>query len=116
MGQISIEGMEFFAYHGCFREEQIIGTKFMVDLFLETDTHEAELTDDLHKTVNYQAVYVFVKEEMAVKSKLLEHLGRRILNRIKKEFPQVRDCRIKVSKMNPPLGGKVERVCIELRA
>lgn len=116
MGQISIEGMEFFAYHGCFREEQLIGTKFIVDVFIETDTSEAEKTDDLEKTVNYQSIYSLVKEEMSVNSKLLEHLGRRILNRIKMEFPPVSDCRIKVSKMNPPVGGKVERVCLELRA
>jgi dihydroneopterin aldolase len=116
MAQISIEGMEFFAYHGCFKEEQIIGTRFMVDLFLETDTQQAEVTDDLHKTVNYQSVYGFVREEMAVKSKLLEHVGRRILTRIMNEFPQVTDCSIKISKMNPPVGGVVERVSIELRA
>ena len=116
MGLISVEGMEFFAYHGCFKEEQIIGTKFIVDIFLETDTREAEMTDDLHKTANYQAVYHFVKEEMAVKSKLLEHVGRRILDRIKKEFPEVTDCRLKISKMNPPVGGKVQRVSLELRA
>ena len=113
---ISVEGMEFFAYHGCFKEEQIIGTKFMVDVFLETDTGGAEFTDDLHKTVNYQAVYLIVKEVMAVKSRLLEHVGRRILDRIGQEFPQVTSCRVKVSKMNPPVGGKVGKVCVELRA
>jgi 7,8-dihydroneopterin aldolase/epimerase/oxygenase len=116
MGQIAVEGMEFFAYHGCFREEQIIGTRFIVDVHLETDTREAELSDDLHKTVNYQAVYGLVKEEMAVKSKLLEHVGRRILDRIRKEFPQVDACRVKVSKMNPPVGGKVQQVSVELKA
>jgi dihydroneopterin aldolase len=116
MGVISIEGMEFFAYHGCFKEEQIIGTRFSVDLFLETNTAEAETTDSLAKTVNYQAVYGFVAAEMAEKSKLLEHVARRILDRIGKEFPQVTSSRIKISKMNPPIGGKAERVCIELRA
>jgi dihydroneopterin aldolase len=116
MGIISVEGMDFFAYHGCFKEEQIIGTRFIVDLYIETDTHEAELTDDLSKTVNYQAVYGFVSEEMKEKSKLLEHVARRILDRLKNEFPGVISARIKVSKLNPPVGGKVERVCVELRA
>jgi dihydroneopterin aldolase len=116
MGQISIEGMEFFAHHGCFSEEQIIGNRFIVDIILETDTGEAEKTDDLSKTVNYQAVYGLVKEEMAKRSKLLEHIGRRILARIGKEFPQITACRVKVSKLNPPVGGKVERVSVELRA
>jgi dihydroneopterin aldolase len=116
MGTISIEGMEFFAYHGHFKEEQIIGTRFSIDLSMETDTQEAEGTDNLAKTVNYQAVYGLVSQEMAVKSHLLEHVARRILNRIVLEFPQVTSSRIKISKMNPPVGGKVERVSVELRA
>jgi len=114
MGTISIEGMEFFSYHGCFKEEQIIGTRFTVDVFMETDTSEAESTDNLARTVNYQAVYGLVAEEMAVKSKLLENVARRILDRLKLEFPRVTALRIKISKMNPPVGGKVERVSVEL--
>lgn len=116
MGQIAVEGMEFFAHHGCFREEQIIGTRFVVDVYIETETSEAEMSDDLHKTVNYQAVYGLVKEEMEIRSKLLEHVARRILDRIRKDFPQVEACRVKVSKLNPPVGGKVGSVSVELRA
>ncbi|MBP6870682.1 MAG: dihydroneopterin aldolase [Bacteroidales bacterium] len=114
MGTIAIEGMEFYAYHGCFHEEQIIGTRFTVDLFMEADTTSAELTDDLSETVDYQSVYRVVSEEMAIKSKLLEHVARRILSRIGREFPQVGAARIKVSKMNPPVGGKTERVSVEI--
>jgi len=116
MGTISIEGMEFFAYHGCFKEEQIIGTRFTVDLFMETDTTEAETTDNLAKTINYQAVYGLVSQEMAVKSHLLENVARRILDSIAREYPKISASRIKISKMNPPVGGKVERVSVELRA
>jgi 7,8-dihydroneopterin aldolase/epimerase/oxygenase len=116
MGQISLEGMEFFAYHGHFKEEQIIGTRFTVDLFMETDTHEAEMTDNLAKTVNYQAVYNVVAKEMSVKSHLLENVARRILDSLAREFPQIDSCRIKIAKMNPPVGGKVEKVSLELRA
>ncbi len=54
MSIISIEGMEFFAYHGCFKEEQLIGTKFNIDLFMKVDTSKAELSDSLSDTVNYQ--------------------------------------------------------------
>jgi len=78
MAIISIEGMEFFAYHGCFKEEQVIGTKFNIDLFLTIDTSTAEASDNLHDTVNYQEVFQLVKGEMQVTSKLLEHVGRRI--------------------------------------
>lgn len=114
MSIISIEGMEFFAYHGCFREEAIIGTKFNIDLFLEADTQKAEATDNLTDTINYQTVFLLVKEEMQTRSKLLEHVGRRILNRVKKEFPEIVHAKIKIRKLNPPLGGKMDFVSLEL--
>lgn len=114
MSVISIEGMEFFAYHGCFAEEQIIGTKFRVDLFIEVNTEKAEHSDHLNDTVNYQAVYELVNAEMKLKSKLLEHLARRILDKIKSHFPAVDHATIKVRKLNPPLGGKIDFVSVEL--
>lgn len=116
MSVISIEGMEFFAYHGCFKEEQVIGTKFRIDLFLEVDTSNAEKTDNLKDTVNYQSVFQLVKKEMETPSKLLEHVGRRVLDRIKKEFTNVEHARIKIRKLNPPLGGKMDFVSLELEA
>lgn len=116
MSVISIEGMEFFAYHGCFAEEQIIGTKFIVDIFMDVNTSKAETSDNLHDTVNYQSVYELVKEEMKTKSKLLEHVGRRILDKIETTFPKVDKSRIKIRKMNPPLGGKMNFVSVELES
>lgn len=114
MGLISIESMEFFAYHGCFSEEQIIGTRFIVDLFIEADTYEAEQTDELSLTINYQEVFLLVKEQMAIKSKLLEHVGRRILNALLDQFPGVEYAEVKISKMNPPLGGKIGNVSLSI--
>jgi len=116
MSTISIEQMEFYAYHGCFKEEQIIGTRFLLDLYLETDTTDAEKTDELADTVNYQEVYLLVKKEMEIKSKLLEHVGRRILDAIEDQYPQVDRAEIKISKMNPPLGGKIKNVSLTLRS
>ena len=106
--------MEFFAYHGCFKEEQVIGTKFSIDLFLEANTNIAEKSDKLEDTVNYQAVYQLVKKEMETKSNLLEHVGRRILESIREAFPQIGSARIKIRKLNPPLGGKMDFVSLEL--
>jgi dihydroneopterin aldolase len=115
MSVISIEGMEFFAYHGCFKEEQIIGTKFLVDLHIETDTTEAENSDDLSKTINYQEVYWLVKAEMKIKSKLLENVARRILSSLKYNFPETKSATIKISKLNPPLGGKMKNVSLTIK-
>jgi 7,8-dihydroneopterin aldolase/epimerase/oxygenase len=116
MGIISVEGMEFFAYHGCFAEEQVIGTNFIVDFYFETATSEAEASDDLRKTVNYQTVFQLVKKEMELKSHLLEHVGRRILDSVMGAFPEILSAEVKISKLNPPLGGKVDRVSVTLGA
>jgi len=116
MSVIALEGMEFFAYHGCFKEEQIIGTKFRCDLYLEVDTTKAEQTDNLNDTVNYQNVYRVMEAEMAIKSRLLEHVGRRILQKIKEKFPEVKHTHLIIRKLNPPLGGKVDFVSVELKS
>lgn len=115
MAAISVTGMEFHAFHGCFKEEQVIGNTFIVDVYLETDTSEAEVTDDLRKTVNYAAVYGLVKKEMEITSKLIEHVARRILDSITFSFPQIAFAELKVSKMNPPVGGKVDCVSVTLK-
>ena len=114
MATISITGMEFHAFHGCFKEEQIIGNTFIVDVYIDTITEEAEITDDLQKTVNYATIFSLVKREMEITSKLIEHVARRSLDSIIGCFPQINSAMIRVSKLNPPIGGKVDRVSITL--
>jgi dihydroneopterin aldolase len=114
MGKILLENMEFFAYHGCFSEEQIIGTKFIVDMELESDTSKAEITDHLADTLNYQEIYHTVKNEMEQKSYLLEHVARRIIDAVTSAFPGIVHIRVRVSKLNPPVGGKMQQVSLVL--
>ena len=114
MATIALEGMEFHAYHGCFAEEQVTGNTFYVDIYFDTDTSMAEDTDDLNETVNYAEVYEIIKSQMELKSKLLEHVGKRIIDAITKRFPEVETIELKVSKMNPPIGGKVDNVSVFL--
>jgi dihydroneopterin aldolase len=114
MSLIKLEGMEFFSYHGCFKEEQVIGTKFLVDLSIEADVNDAAIHDDLHLTINYLSVYLMIKKQMAIKSKLLENVAKRILDELYKEFPGVIKAEVKVSKLNPPLGGKLNCVSLTL--
>jgi len=110
MGKIKLEGMEFFSYHGCFKEEQIIGAKYLVDLVVETDTSRAEVSDRLHDTVNYAALYSVVKEEMALKSFLIEHVAYRITERLRSSFDNITSIDLEISKVNPPVGGKMKEV------
>ena len=111
---IEIEGMEFYAYHGCYETEQIVGNKFSVDLYIEADCKEASETDDLIKAVNYQRAYELIKDQMHIKSHLLEHVCKRILDTLYENFDGIQKAKIKVSKMNPPMGGKIEKVSVSL--
>ena len=106
--------MEFFAYHGCFKEERIVGNKFLVDLRIDTDLSKAAASDDLHDTLNYQKAYQLVKEQMHEKSHLLEHIAQRIIDALYSKFEGIQMITVKVSKMNPPLGGKTEKVSVIL--
>jgi 7,8-dihydroneopterin aldolase/epimerase/oxygenase len=110
MGTILLEGMEFFAFHGCFREEQIIGTNFIVDLYVDAETTGAEGSDHLRDTVDYAALYQCVKDEMEKKSHLLEHVGKRILDAVRNGFPAINAIDLKIAKINPPIGGKMRQV------
>lgn len=106
--------MEFFSFHGCFREEQIIGTKFIVDLSIDADTSKSEISDQLRDTVDYVALYQCVKKEMDQKSHLLEHVAKRILDSLCNSFPAIEAIELKIAKINPPMGGKMHQVSYQL--
>ncbi len=114
MGLIRIEQMEFYSFHGCYEEERIVGNRFMVDLELETDCSEPAKTDNIRDALNYQTAYDLVKEEMKSKSYLLEHIAGRILDRLFTEFSRLERASVKVTKLNPPMGGKIKAVSVEL--
>ena len=114
MGRITLNGMSFYAFHGCFAEEQAIGTNFRVDVSFETDTRCAQQTDSIVDTVSYLDVYQVVKREMGIPSHLLEHVGERICTAVLAGFSAIDNVTVKVSKLNPPLGGQLESVTVEI--
>jgi dihydroneopterin aldolase len=114
MGVIEIEGMEFYAYHGCFKEEQVVGNKFIVNVRMEYDAAKAAKSDSIQDALNYQRAYEMIKEQLAEKSHLLEHVCERILDVLYANFPELEHASVKVSKMNPPMGGQIEKVSLTL--
>jgi 7,8-dihydroneopterin aldolase/epimerase/oxygenase len=106
--------MEFHAFHGCLEHERQLGNTFIISVSMELKTARAGETDALEDTLNYQLVYDAVKTQMDIPSNLIEHIGQRILDHIFTEFPRIEALEVKLSKLNPPLGGKVDRVTIEL--
>ena|SRR5690554_5601591 len=114
MHKILLEDLVFYAHHGVYDEETIIGGKFEVNLSVETDFSLAAEKDQIEGTVNYVELYKLVKEEIQIPSKLIEHVAGRIINRIKREFDEVRKVHVKISKLNPPISGEIGRVSVEM--
>lgn len=114
MGTIKLQNIRTYSFHGCLEEEARIGSDYRVDLEIKTDLRKSAVSDELKDTVDYVHLNKIVEEEMAIRSKLLEHVAQRILSRIFKEIPAVSRILLAVSKLNPPIGGDVEAVTIEM--
>tara|TARA_R110002072_G_scaffold235697_3_gene393358 strand:- start:23343 stop:23741 length:399 start_codon:yes stop_codon:yes gene_type:complete len=116
LGSIRLKQIKVYAYHGCLVEEEKIGSDYLVDLKVKASLAEASNTDSLKDTVDYVHLNRIVKEEMAKRSKLLEHVGKRIIDRIFKELLLVNEIKVQVSKVNPPIGGNVAEVIVSMKA
>ncbi len=115
MGKIRLNNIRVHANHGCLKEEAIIGSDYRVDLEVVANLSKPSISDRLSETVDYVHLNDIVKEEMHIKSNLLEHVAKRILNRIFNELSQVSNAEVTVSKINPPIGGDVESVSVTMQ-
>jgi 7,8-dihydroneopterin aldolase/epimerase/oxygenase len=113
-GMVELEQMEFYAFHGCFSEEQIVGNRFAVNISFEYNCMKAIGSDHITDAVNYVRIYDITREQMMIKSHLIEHVAARILKAITDEFRQIRRLSVKVSKLNPPVGGQMQQVSVTL--
>jgi 7,8-dihydroneopterin aldolase/epimerase/oxygenase len=112
--EISLEGLEFFAYHGYYAEEQKTGNNFSVDIKVIVQI-EPDKSDDLNGTINYEEIYLIVKKEMEQPSRLLEDVAKRILDKIFLRFENIDYAEIGVSKLNPPIPGKCRQAKVLLK-
>ena len=114
MGIIQVNNIKLYANHGCLEEEEKIGSEYRVDVEVKANLRKSSKTDDLMDTVDYVHLNHIVKEEMAIRSKLLEEVAQRILNRFFKELKMIKKATVSVAKINPPIGRNVEEVVIIL--
>ena len=114
MGIIEIEEMEFYAYHGHYEEERVVGNRFLLDLSIEADCDKAAKSDRIHDALNYQIAYKIIREQMQEKSHLLENIAKRILDALYENMKDIKKATIKVRKMNPPMGGQIKSVSVTM--
>jgi dihydroneopterin aldolase len=109
---IEVNDIRLYAFHGCMAEEELIGSNYQVDVYLETDFSGASTNDDLTKTVDYVVIHEIVKEEMKIRAKLLEVVAHRIVEKAKLRYPELKRFQVKIAKISPPINGDVGNVSI----
>jgi dihydroneopterin aldolase len=113
--EIHLQGLEFFASHGLYPEENRLGNRFRVDVHLVLDVPFEPDDIRIENTIDYAEVYVVVKAQMETVCPLLESLGQRMIRRITTQFPGLLRVDVTVSKANPAIGGLCEWVRVNSR-
>jgi dihydroneopterin aldolase len=116
MSTIRLKNIKIYAFHGCLIEEGQIGSDYLVNLSVRANLDKASNSDELADTVDYVLLQKIVVEQMAVRSKLLEHVGKRIVDKILFDIPLVSYVKVTIAKVNPPIGGDVAAVSVTLNA
>lgn len=116
MSSIHLKDIRVFSNHGCLSEEEKIGSDYLVNLKVKANLKEAAISDNLRDTIDYVHLNKIVKSQMAIRSKLLEHVGKRIIDAVFDEIPSATRVSVKVSKVNPPIGGDVAEVSVYMKS
>ena len=114
MSIIALEGMKFRANHGVYEEEQILGGDYIIDVTVTTVFTRASVADDISKTINYETIYLICEAAMKQNSRLLENVASRIAMDIKHQFGFIKEMKVRIKKLNPPLGGRVDAAWVEV--
>jgi len=111
MGLITVEGIRVFAHHGHLPEEAVLGGHFIVNVWVEADTTEVEKTDDLNDTVDYVKIIEIVKQQMAIRSNMIEHPAKRIVDAIL-PLNKVQKVTVEVEKIQPPIDATFDKISV----
>ncbi|WMJ87625.1 2-amino-4-hydroxy-6-hydroxymethyldihydropteridine diphosphokinase [Anaerocolumna sp. MB42-C2] len=113
MDQIRITNLEVFGHHGVYKEENVLGQKFLVSVILYADLWKASCKDDLTKSVNYGEVCHFIKREMEKYTfKLIETLTEHLAREILIHFPVIEKINLEVKKPWAPILLPIETVSV----
>lgn len=115
LDSIKLKNIRIYAFHGCLDEEGHIGSDYLVNLEVKADLTQASKSDSLNDTVDYVQLQTIVREEMAIRSKLLEHVAERIMDSVLSKVEMVQQVEVSVAKKNPPIGGDVAEVCVSMK-
>ena len=99
---IALDQLRFFANHGVYEEEQLIGNEFEVNLSMEVEAPKEKLTS-IENTINYAEVYQATKDVFSKMEPLLETIAMSIAEAIKTRFPTLKKISVQIIKLHPPI-------------
>lgn len=112
---ISLKNIEFFAYHGVYESEKLLGNRFILNMhvhFLPTVTPIARLEE----TLNYEVLFKRVSDRMAQPTPLLETIVMELAEEVLASFLQINAVFVSLEKCNPPIAGLVGSVEVAYQA
>jgi dihydroneopterin aldolase len=99
---ISLKGVRFWAFHGVFPEERVLGNWFTVNLAVEFTASQPIL--ELENTIDYGTLHQWLKEEMEIPTPLLEEIGERMVEKCKNRIPSLKKVQFEIQKQQPAIG------------
>lgn len=115
MGTLKVKGIKTYCYHGCMPQEELIGGWYETNVEAEVEMEGAVRTDKISETADYTEINNIVRNEMSIRSELVEHVTGRIASALLRQIARIREVQVTVSKLNPPVEGEVERFSISIK-
>lgn len=115
--KLLIKGLEVFANHGLFDEENKLGQKFVFDIECKVDYTKAMTSDIMTDSISYADIAdVVVKTATDNTFNLLERLAGEIIKNIFDEFLEIKEVKLKINKPAAPIKYHFEECGVEVIA
>ena len=101
MFTINLNNLSFYAFHGIYKEEQILGNPYEVNVVISFEATEQVTT--LEQTINYEKVYEIIQQRMLIPTALLETLAQEMTQEIYKYDNRITSISVSIEKKDPPI-------------
>ena len=113
---ITITGLEIYAYHGVYEQEQQNGQRFFINARLYYNMKKPGKSDALADAVNYASCCEFIAQRFSQsRFDLIEAAAERLCEEILCEFPLIREVEMEVCKPEAPIGLPFSNVSVHMR-
>lgn len=108
---ITLKNCAFFARHGVYPQEEVLGQRFFVDAELEVEAGNSLELDELDNTVNYGIAFQEIeKVVIGTRRRLIEVLALDIARMLLGRFPPIRRAKVNIRKPSAPIQGVLDYV------